>query len=49
MIERGAGKIAGDLAADPKPYQRQLEAVRVAAVPSGKVASASTPTAGRCT
>lgn len=37
MIERGAGEIAGDLAADPGPYQRQLEAVRVAAVPSGKV------------
>ena len=37
IIERGAGEIAGDLAADPRPYQRQLVAVRVAAVPSGKV------------
>ena len=37
LIERGAGEIAGDLAADPRPYQRQLEAVRVAAVSSGKV------------
>jgi hypothetical protein len=37
MIERGRGEIAGDPAADPRPYQRQLEAVRVAAVPSGKV------------
>jgi len=37
MIERGAGEIAGDLAADPRSYQRQLKAVRVTAVPSGKV------------
>ncbi len=37
VIKRGAGEIAGDLAANPRPYQRQLKAVRVAAVPSGKV------------
>jgi len=37
MIERGTGEITGDLTADPRPYQRQLEAVRVTAVPSGKV------------
>src|SRR5258707_7556170 len=37
MIERGTGEITGDLTADRRPYQRHLEAVRVTAVPSGKV------------
>ena len=36
LIARGSGEMAGDPAADPKPYQRVLDAVRVAAAP-GKV------------
>jgi hypothetical protein len=40
LIARGEGAMAGDATADPKPYQRLLDAVRVSAASStdaGKV------------
>ena len=37
VIARGEGELAADAAADPKPYERLLDAVRATATPSGKV------------
>ena len=37
MIARGGGEMTADPAADPKPYDRLLRAVRIVATPSGKV------------